>query len=264
MNPASEILKNINNAGLITIASKAGEGKTALCNSMLYHYLLSGINVIFFSEFSNQQRFEHLCDVLQKEKDKNKNVGIGIFVDNFGIPGGNNHEIFKKVISHDLSFLKGQTVIIIDSDSFFNSEEDFDYCEMSENTRYVIFEKTDLKNIFKREEKLQRFVTSPLTEKFITKRKKVFFLRELIASLNLTVVFATNAYTGIDSDINGEIRIHLIINNHLMYGSDLIITSKKNREEKTFDLKIEKSRYSAYNQPIKCLFEKESHSFVTK
>jgi hypothetical protein len=47
LNPVSKILKNNNpnDAGLITIASRYGEGKSTLCNSMLYYYLLSGINM---------------------------------------------------------------------------------------------------------------------------------------------------------------------------------------------------------------------------
>jgi len=246
MNPTSLILRNNNflGSGIVTIASKCGEGKTLLCNSMLYHFLESGINVIMFSE-----------GVIRKIRPTKKGFkAIAILSENFGTYD-NTVDRFNKVLNHNIPFLKGQTVVILDSPLFItHNTESMVYDKIKcENTRYVLFEKINSNKILSYTKKLGNYESA---------KRNIEALQELSRKFNMSII-TTTQLNRISVDTNNSIQN---INTHLAMHSNLVITSEKNRDtiESGYNLKIIKSRYSSVNQHIECIYDINSHSFVTK
>jgi len=246
MNPTSLILRNNNflGSGIVTIASKCGEGKTLLCNSMLYHFLESGINVIMFSE-----------GVIRKIRPTKKGFkAIAILSENFGTYD-NTVDRFNKVLNHNIPFLKGQTVVILDSPLFItHNTESMVYDKIKcENTRYVLFEKIN-------SNKILSYTKTGGGNSYEAARRNIESLQELSRKFNISIITTTQ--------LNRGFSVHPIesINTQLAMNSNLIITSEKNRDtiESGYNLKIIKSRYSHANQHIECIYDINSHSFVTK
>lgn len=244
MNPASIICDNHNitgiRNGIITIASQVAQGKTFLCNSIFYHFLESGINVIYFSEDKYNISCQHL---------NQKSLATGLVIREF-LTGDNFMDKFTKLIKHKIPFIKGRFVIIIDCHMFLKSNlENLEYNQLlSEYTRAVLFEKTCNK-------KQKTFITKDDDNKII--KRNVQFLQNLSYQCNIPIIITTQTKRGIS-------HFSLDINTDLMLNSTCIITSE--REQQNFTLKVLKSRYgnpSIKNVPITCFIDTNTNSFVT-
>ena len=205
MNPTSLILRNNNflGRGIVTIASKSGEGKTLLCNSMLYHFLESGINVIMFSE-----------GVIRKIRPTKKGFkAIAILSENFGTYD-NTVDRFNKVLNHNIPFLKGQTVVILDSPLFLtHNSESMVYDKIKcENTRRVLFEKINSNKIISYTKSYNSYESA---------RRNIESLQELSRKFNMSIITTTQ--------LNRTSSRHSVenVNTHLAMHSNLIITSEK-------------------------------------
>jgi len=250
MNPASIIMRNNNfldakrSAGIITVASKCGEGKTLLCNSMMYYFLELGINVIMFSE-----------GVVRKLNPINNRIrAAAIIVENFGTYE-NTIDTFNKVLNHHIPFLNGKTVIILDSPLFLTHNSESMVCDKikCENTRYVLFEKINSNNkMFSYTKKMGTFEST---------RRNIEALQELSHRFNLSIITTTQLNRSLTNNHNP-----ISINMSLALSSNLIITTEKNRDniENSYTIRIVKSRYSNQSQHIECVYDNNSHSFVTK
>lgn len=246
MNPTSIILRENNfldNEGIITIASKCAGGKTLLCKSMLYHFLESEINVILFSEGI-------IKNFNTQAKKMPKNKAIVIFVERFGTYE-NTIDRFDKVINNNVPFLNGKTVIILDSPLFLtHNSESMVYDKFKcENTRRVLFEKINSNKTIPHK-KLGLYEAT---------KKNTEFLQQLSRNFNMPIVITTQL-NRVNSDTNSIENV----STNIAYNSNLIITSERNIDENSFNLKIIKSRYSNENQHIECVYDKNSDSFVTK
>lgn len=246
MNPADLLFKEDLKSGLVTIASKSANGKTLLCNSIFYHLLSNDVNVIMFRE----------ANTMRLASKKLKFNSTGIVVDHFGFNPLEDIHRLNKVIQNNIAILGDKTAIIVDSPMFLtNSDFELFYEKLKENTRYVIFEKTDerLRYNVKRLQNRTQFEKT---------KQNINSLQELSMKFNMPIILTTQLKR--IARINGSSLASEIIP-ALAFSSNMIITSEKTTDEpsKTYLLKVLKSRYSSENEIIPCKFDESSHSLVT-
>jgi hypothetical protein len=264
MNPFSDISKidesqNLPNYRLITIGSKCGDGKTLAIHTIVMNYINSGINVLLFSE-TQARSTEFLFRNIDVKRNENKKLGNLI---TFNLIFETALESFHKKIIYYAQFMVGGFVIIIDGPMLDFTKESFSYIKFGENTRFVIFEKFNLK-------KELSYVKKEEENPYIRNKKNAESLRELAVRFN-THVIITNQHSN-SIHINGDEQD--LINNRLilptMLTSDAYFTINKlrettlvnNKESSMFLVSCEKNRYSK-NSTKTCVLDSETLTLAT-
>lgn len=222
----------IKDSKLITISSSTGGGKTSLVHTMIYDYIKSGVNVIFFSETYNQSRsiLFNLLDCLRLPK---KTIG------NLVITHCLYKEIienFNNVISYHLKYLIGSTVIIVDGHMFDCQKSSFSY--FFENTRFVIFEKINS------EQKNLEFFIEKDENQSVNQHKIANSLRQISLCFNTHVIITLQEHNKFSGSIAKNVNTPFIFN------SDICMSICKEFKNNIFSIKMLKNR-SALDTGIK-------------
>lgn len=257
MNPFSEIIKvdkknNLIEPQLITIGASVGGGKTVAINTMVANYVLSGINVILFSETKR-----HSAEILFKHIDESKAnsiIGNLIIFDMFIEDTIQN---FNKKIIHCISYTKGSCVIIMDGPFFENQPDAFSYTKLkNENTRFVIFEKYN-------KSKLLEFEKSREDNPYIKKRVIAEALRNLAIHFNTHVIVSAQHKRNLPRTQENNIINTIGADTSLLFASDKYISVSHN--ENIFTIKCEKNRFpfSDIKNSINCVLEEKNLILAT-
>jgi hypothetical protein len=251
MNPFVDIVKvdenrNLEDSRLIIVGSKCGEGKTIAIHTMILNYILSGINVILFSETqerSTRMLFNHL-DSLNLDKKT-----IGQFV-TLPLIFEDTIEGFNRAVAHNLEFMIGATVLIIDGPMFEMQSDSFSYKKFkNENTRFVIVEKYNRKS---RLDTTRKEEENPYTKKKIIAET----LRSLATHFNTHIIISTQ-HRNTSHDLESS-------DASMIYASDVYVTTKKHPEkEGVFIIMRYKDRFSPNLGVVNCAYDKNNLTFAT-
>jgi hypothetical protein len=253
MNPFTDIVtvnenRTLVDSRLITVGSASGQGKTIAIHTMILNYILSGVNVILFSE-ARERCSNVLFNYLNSLKVEVKLLGN---ITMFPLISEDTIQEFNKKIANQLKFANGSSVIIIDGPMFDLRRNSFSYKKFkNENTRFVIFEKFDKKS---RLDTLQREEENPYTRKRVIAES----LRNLAIELNTHIIISSQHRRQIGIDEPS------IADTALLYASDIYIASQKHPEkEGVFVIKRIKDRFSSNNTLANCSFDTNNLTFAT-
>lgn len=249
MNPFLDLTEgyrqnNLQNARLITVGAKVGEGKTSAINTMILNFIEAGVNVIAFNEIGEYISKKLFLNIKLKRK-TNKKLGNLVICDSYF---ENNLQSINNRISNYLEFMNGNCVIVIDYPIFSSQKNYFLNTNFKcENTRFVIFEKYNLKI------KLD-FLKKTKENIYSNKRQTSEALRNLAIQFNTHVIIASQHY---------KHPTEIGMNTSLMYASDIYITVKKNREQNTFLVTREKDRTGHIGEMAECILKENNLILAT-
>jgi hypothetical protein len=251
MNPFVDIIKvdknrNLQDSRLITVGSKCGQGKTIAIHTMILNYILSGINVVLFSEVQGRstRMLFHYLNSLNLDKKT-----IGRFV-TFPMIFEDTIEGFNKIVARNLEFMIGTTVLVIDGPMFEMQPNSFSYKRFkNENTRFVIVEKYNKKS---RLDIIEKEEENPYTKK----RAIAETLRNLAIHFNTHVIVSAQ-----HRNVSHELDIS---DTSMIYASDVYITTKKHPEkEGVFVITRPKDRFSSNRAVMNCSYDENNLTFAT-
>ena len=235
---------------LIGVGAGIGQGKTTLLHTMIYQYLKSGIDVIYFTEEPQHRSIRLMVlGLAGLEEKKLGNISV------YRMMSNNFIFDFNKKSERHLEFSNNKKVIITDYDFLFLGEKVFSYKKIkSENTRYVLVEKSKNKSRFElinKEEENPNFRARFITESFIGLAYN--FNTHIICSFQTKRTLTDNTFEILNSFAKP-----------FLYSSDLFFLIKKNdNDNEKFTIKTLKTRSDHFGNRIECKIDTNNLTLAT-